>query len=217
MIRRNKKLIIITSIITLLPVLAGVLLWNSLPDTIATHFGSGGVANGYSSKAVAVFGTTGILLACHLLCAFVTGLDPRRKNITDKIYRLLLWICPIMSVINNAMIYAIALGYTGFNAERIACVMMGILFLVIGNYLPKCRQNYTIGIKLPWTLDNEENWNRTHRMAGWLWIAGGVVMLISTFQQVMSQVVVILSLTMIMVLVPTVYSFIIYVKQLKEQ
>ena len=58
---------------------------------------------------------------------------------------------------------------------------IGVLFMIIGNYLPKCKQNYTMGIKLPWTLDDEENWNRTHRFAGFLWVAGGVVIAINAF------------------------------------
>lgn len=65
------------------------------------------------------------------------------------------------------MIYGNALGYKDvINLNLWTNVLLGIVLIVVGNYLPKCRQNYMIGIKLPWTLDNEENWDYTHRMAG---------------------------------------------------
>ena len=62
-------------------------------------------------------------------------------------------------------------------------LIIGILFVAIGNYLPKCKQNYTVGIRLPWALSSEENWNRTHRFASWIWIFGGVVFIFNAFLQ----------------------------------
>lgn len=180
MIKENKKTIIITAIVTLLPILAGVILWDRLPETMATHFGANSGADGFSSRAFAVFGLPLILLGVHLLCAFVTAADPRKKNISPKMYSLALWIAPVISLIVNAVIYAWNLGYQLWGAY-IVQLLAGVGVLVIGNLLPKARQNYTIGIKTPWALANEENWNRTHRLAGWLWMAGGLVIIILTF------------------------------------
>lgn len=90
-------------------------------------------------------------------------------------------------------------------------ILVGVVFIIIGNYLPKCRQSYTVGIKLPWTLDSEENWNRTHRMAGGLWMAGGaVLMLLSLLGQI--SVFIFLPVVLVMTLVPTVYSYLLYRK-----
>ena len=180
MIRENKKTIIITAIVTLLPILAGVILWDKLPETMATHFGTRSDADGFSGKAFAVFGLPFILLGVHLLAAFVTAADPRKKNISPKMYSLVLWLIPIISVIMNAVIYAWNLGYQ-IRVTYIVQLLLGVSFIIIGNLLPKARQNYTIGIKTPWALASEENWNRTHRLAGWLWTAGGLVILIFTF------------------------------------
>lgn len=86
--------------------------------------------------------------------------------------RLVLWIIPVTSLIVCCSIYANAVGIAvdiGFVANGI----VGLLFILIGNYMPKCKQNYTTGIKVPWTLHSQENWNRTHRLAGWVWIIGG--------------------------------------------
>lgn len=203
MIRENKKTIIITSVVTLLPILAGVILWDKLPETMATHFGTNNGADGFSSKAFAVFGLPLVLLGVHLLCAFVTAADPRKKNISPKMYSLVLWLAPVISLIMCSTVYAWNLGYQ-MNVTYIAQLLVGVGVLIVGNLLPKARQNYTIGIKTPWALANEENWNRTHRLAGWLWTAGGLVILILTFCGVSPGW--LIAVFAVIALVPCIYS-----------
>ena len=89
----------------------------------------------------------------------------------------------------------------------IISVCFALMFVAAGNYLPKCRQNYTMGIKLPWTLADEDNWNRTHRMAGYVWTAGGILMLIMGFFHLASLFFLVF---MAMVLIPSVYSMILW-------
>ena len=89
---------------------------------------------------------------------------------------------------------------------------MGALFVVIGNYLPKCKQSYTVGIKIPWTLNDEENWNKTHRLAGFLWVIGGVVIMATAFLGTFWLFFVVL---IPMVIVPFVYSYSLYKKSSK--
>ena len=95
-----------------------------------------------------------------------------------------------------------------------APMFCGVLFIIVGNYLPKVSQSYTVGIKLPWTLDDEENWNKTHRFAGFLWVICGILMIISAFLKI--RMVNTLVFLAVMVLAPTVYSFMIYVKKQKK-
>ena len=95
MMKANKKTLIITSIVTMLPVLIGIICWNRLPDVMATHFGFNNEANGFSSKAFAVFGLPLILLAVLWVGAFVTAHDPKRQNISPKMFSLMLWIAPV--------------------------------------------------------------------------------------------------------------------------
>ena len=167
MLKRNKGTIVLTTIMTALPVLLGLALWSRLPETIATHFDANVVPNGWSSRVFAVLGLPAFLVAAHLLCAFGTMMDPKRKNIQDKMYKLVLWICPVVSILVCTCVYLYALG-VDVDMARIAGLMVGVMFIIVGNYLPKCRQSYTMGIKLPWMLNDEENWNATHRFGGWL-------------------------------------------------
>ena len=216
MLKRNKKTIILTACITLLPMLLGLALWNRLPDTVATHFDINGDPDGWSSKAVAVFGLPAFLTVAHLLCVFGTTMDPKRKNIQDKMFKLVLWIIPVISVIVCGGTYFYALGYE-VDIARVTGTMVGVTFIVIGNYLPKCRQSYTMGIKLPWTLHDEENWNATHRFGGWLWMVCGAALLVLSVTGLLRDPAAFLVLVMAMVLLPAAYSYLYYRKHSGEE
>jgi uncharacterized membrane protein len=127
-------------------------------------------------------------------------------------FRLVLWICPGLSLLLSTLTYSVALGCE-IDVEVIMPLVMGVLFLVIGNLLPKCRQSYTMGIKLPWTLNNEENWNKTHRFGGKVWVAGGIVILATAF---IGSFWILMGVLLIMVTVPTLYSYLLYRKQTKD-
>lgn len=208
MIKQNKLKLILTSIATLLPVAIGLLLWKDLPDMIATHWGLSGEPDKYSSKAFAVFVLPLLLLAIHWVCVFATKLDPKHKDINPKMFSVVLWICPAISIVMNTMVYFIALGKE-IKFVFVVIAFMGLLLTVIGNYLPKCRQSYTMGIKLPWTLDNEENWNKTHRFAGALWVIGGIVLCATA---IFESFIIFFSIMAVMVIAPTVYSYLHYKK-----
>lgn len=202
----NKKMLLLTSVVTLIPIIIGILLWSQLPDSIPTHFGMDGAPNDWSSKGFTVFGLPLFLLGLHLLCVGATSQDPKYDNMSEKLFSLVLWICPVTSLLLVVSCYGAALGYE-MNITKYVMAVMGILFVIVGNYLPKCKQNYTMGIRIPWTLDNEENWNKTHRMAGFIWVAGGILIIINAFLKYTWLFFVI---TIVMVLVPIMYSFLYY-------
>ncbi len=209
MIKKNLPKLIITSLITLIPIIIGLILWDKLPDQVPVHWNMKGEVDGLATKVQAVFVMPLVLVAVHWLCFFGTNLDPKKKNINDKMFTLVLWIIPLLSLLVNSMVYATALGHD-MNVEVIMPLFMGALFIIIGNYMPKCKQSYTMGIKLPWTLDDEENWNKTHRMAGFLWVIGGVVIMATAF---LGAFWIFFILLIPMVIVPTVYSYLLYKKK----
>lgn len=172
--KKYRRTIILTTFLTGLPILIGLILWSKPPDSIATHWGANGQANGWSSKVYTVFWGPCILMIIHLFAVFLTLNDPKKTNIHKKPMILIFWIVPVISILMNGIIYLTALGIK-VNISAAVSILMGILFILLGNYLPKLRQNYTIGIKLPWTLCSEENWYRTHRLGGKLFIIGGIL------------------------------------------
>ncbi|MBQ2901726.1 MAG: SdpI family protein [Agathobacter sp.] len=206
--KKNLKTMIITSIIILAPIVAGLILWDKLPAEMATHFGENGEPNGWSSKEFAVFGMPLFLLAVHWFCAFFTGVDPKKENISNKMMTLVLWICPVVAIFGCGSTYMYALD-NSINTTAMGILLVGCMFLVVGNYMPKVKQSYTLGIKLPWTLNSEENWNRTHRFAGGIWMLAGVLVLVGGFAE---QFWVVFVAILLAVAIPTVYSYILFKK-----
>lgn len=204
MIKRYRNLLIITSIVILLPAVVGVVLWNDLPDTMATHWGTDNEANGWSPKWFAVFGIPAIMLALHWVCTIATAADHANRATNGKLTRLVLWIIPVFSLFAAGSVYPAALGRE-VDVRFLSQAVIGVMFIIIGNYLPKCRQNRTLGIKVKWTLESEENWNATHRLAGKLWVLCGAVMFVCAFLP--SAAAVTLVTLPLMVAVPVIYSY----------
>ena len=100
------------------------------------------------------------------------------------------------------------------NINFMANLLLGVIFIVIGNYLPKCRQNYTIGIKLPWTLSDTENWDRTHRFAGKIWMLCGVLEIIVGFLPIAQFEIVTIALILLATIPVAVYSYLLYRKKM---
>ena len=204
-IKINKKLVLFTSILILLPSLVGCVFWNQLPEEIPTHFNLLGQADGYNHKMSAIFGLPTLMLLMHWLLLFIMIKDPKSSNISSKIQLLIYWIIPFVSCLSMISIFGESLGYSMMSG-LLAQIFMGVVMIVIGNYLPKTRRNYIIGIRLPWTLENDENWSKTHRLAGKIWVLGGLLLFLNSFVQLYVYWVFFLTLFFV-VIIPSVYSY----------
>lgn len=205
MIKKYKWTLILTGIVTLSPVLFGILFWSQLPGEMPTHFsGAGNIVDGWSSKPVAVFGLPVFLLAMEWFCLLVTAADPKKKNISDKMIRIILWIIPVISVETAVCIYGTALDRK-IDVGMQTNVLIGILFIVLGNYLHKVKQNHSIGLRIPWTLNDADNWNRTHRFGAWVFIIAGIAMCINGYFKSLTVLGIIIAVT---VALPVLYSYI---------
>jgi uncharacterized membrane protein len=207
MFKRNKWHAIAASVVILLPALFGLIVWQRLPEQLPVHWGVNGQVDGYAPRAVAVLLMPLILLAVHWLCIFLTALDHRRAEQSPKMLRLVLWIIPVLSVFMNAAMYAVAFGMS-LSMGRALPVLFGVGFIIVGNLLPKCRQSRTVGIKIKWTLENEENWNATHRFGGRVWVIGGFAMLPALFLPEAVVGYVLLAIVLLLVMLPILYSYI---------
>jgi len=200
----------VTTLITLLSIVPALLLYHRLPEEVAIHFNAHGVADGWASRPVAVFALPLLLGAINLVLQFMLLTDPKRDT-GSQVFRLARWAIAPVSVVVNTLTLLIALDVP-VKIERIIPLTIAILFLVIGNYLPKSKQNYTIGIKIPWTLASTENWNKTHRLAGWVWSIGSLVIIIALLSGLPSMAL-FLAVTALMVIIPVIYSYLLYRKE----
>lgn len=112
-------------------------------------------------------------------------------------------------MITCVSIYGLALGMD-IDIGVIVNIMVGIMFIILGNYVHKVKQNYTVGMKLPWTLNSEENWNRTNRMTGWILILSGLLFLMNSL---LLKTEIVFAVILLVILVPMIYSFILYKKE----
>ncbi|MBR4473982.1 MAG: SdpI family protein [Oscillospiraceae bacterium] len=207
--KAEKRTMILTTLVCLLPLITGALVYNKLPESVPVHFDFNGEPNGWAGRAVAAFGLPSLMLAINLFLPFALNADPKRQNMSEALKNVVIWTIPVLSVICSGATLAKGLGYD-VKIEVILPVFMGLLFVIIGNYLPKTKQSYTMGIKLPWTLNSEENWNRTHRLAGFLWVVGGLIFIAMSF--IGWTLPVFLIVLAVMTLVPIGYSYMLYKK-----
>lgn len=203
---KNKKYWLITSAITLLPIILGLLLWDQLPDKLPTHFGIDGAADGWGSKGFAVFGIPAMWLSFHLITWGVTRLDQQNRGHNEKVLNLVGLTFPTMSIAFSVLLYTRALEIE-LDMSSILFPLLGLLFIAMGNWLPKVKQNSTLGIKIKWTLYNEENWNKTHRFAGFVWVIGGVLFCLMGFVPESALLWLLPLQVLLLAVVPTVYSW----------
>lgn len=210
MTKESKKTLVLTSIVCLIPIIAGLLLYNKLPDQVVTHWDMNGNPNGWQSKFVGVIVFPGILFLINLLFPVLLKIDPKYKNTSSKVRNLLHWIIPIVCLFASTITLSAALG-VDVKVQIYAPLFLGLIFVIIGNYLPKMGQSYTVGIKIPWTLNDEENWNKTHRMAGFLWVIAGILMIITAFFPF--RVYAFIVFFILAVIIPIIYSYLLYAKK----
>lgn len=208
--KKDKKFILLSTIVCLLPIGMYLAVYDKLPAQMGMQWDFEGNVNWYAPKAMAVFLSPSILALLHLVSVFTRRNDPKKEHTSLAIQVIMDWLIPILSI--PVSVYSI-LQNTGTSVRRtIPLVAIGLILILAGNYMPKIRQNYTIGIRIPWTLNNSHNWNKTHRMAGYLWIVGGIIFIMGSFVIRESTVLFAVSLAVlaVMILVPFIYSYLLY-------
>jgi uncharacterized membrane protein len=211
--RKIDKTMLITTLVCLVPLILSAFLYGRLPDQIPIHFNLAGEADNYASKVFGAFILPLLLALVNVFLQFVLNNDPKRDQ-GQPLRDMSKWLLPIFSILLTPITLFKAMGYD-IRIERVIPVLVALLFLVIGNYLPKCKHNYTVGIKIPWTLASEENWNMTHRFAGWIWTVASILLLVSALTGWFVSVVVIASMAT-MIAGPVIYSFLFYKRADKE-
>jgi uncharacterized membrane protein len=199
-------------ILTILPIVYLLINWSRLPDQVPIHFDLGGDPNGYGSKLIYIFLPIGI----YLLMLVLPYIDPRKSNydiFSDTYFKLRLVLSLFLGIVDTIIIYNTLHGI-GKMGSLLPSVIL-LLFTLIGNYLGNVRPNYFIGIKCPWTLNSDEVWIRTHKLAGKLWFWVGLAGLVLLFIIKDSQMVLI-PVILVITIIPVVYSYIIYQKITKK-
>ena len=200
-------------IICLIAVVLSAIAFPYLPEQIPIHFNAQGIPDGFGSPLM-IFLLPAIMILVNALAEITKHADPKAANysyFTNHYYLLYLMINIFLLLVQLYLI-TYALEIVTFQITNVIVVAMGLLFVVIGNLLPKVKQNFFMGIKTPWTLADEYVWYATHRFSGKLWFALGLIMCACGFFPNNALVPVILISVIVAAVVPMIYSYIIYKK-----
>jgi len=183
-------------------------LWNSLPEKIPIHWNMQGEIDGWGTKDQLIVILLVLIVFVYTLLLVITMIDPKGKlgKMGKKLYHIKFLTMLVMSLIAVFILYS-AQNESGSNM-KILFVLMGFLIVGFGNYFPTLKPNYFIGIKTPWTLENETVWKATHQLGGKLWFFGGVVLtLLVLFLPTEVSFIVFMVGVGILAIVPTVFSY----------
>ncbi len=200
--------------ITVLPFIYLLIIYNQLPDQVATHFGSDGKADTISNKStlwlgMSVTGSIGIFT--YFLLRFLPRIDPKKtaKYSAGVFNKIAIAVALLLVCINFFIINAAQTGE--FKFIKTMPVLLGVFFIFMGNLLHSIKPNYFAGIRTPWTLESEETWRKTHQLGGKIWFAGGFIIVI-TGLAIPSPIntYVMVGLLFTMAIIPIVFSYVYY-------
>ncbi len=193
--------------------LSAVLLYPHLPTQVPGHWNIHGEVDAYYPKAFGAFFPPLLALGLYLMLLFLPLIDPKRSNYQrfSGAYTAIRWGLVFFMGVLYVVTILVALGYP-VKVGLAVKAMVSVLFLIIGNFMGQFRHNYFVGIKTPWTLANEEVWQRTHRLGAKIWVAGSLVCLAMAPVSAAWGAYVFFTSIMVMVIVPIVYSYLFFVK-----
>jgi uncharacterized membrane protein len=209
--KNSTKNLILALLLIAAPFAYAAYVYPSLPDTIPTHFNIKGEADAYGGKD-SIFLGPGIMavvgLFVFVLLSNIKIFDPKRyKAVDDGLYKkFALFTVAFLSLISFIIIFSAS--NHAITIGKLLLPAVGLAFAGFGWYMPKLHQNYFAGFKLPWTLENEDNWNETHKLAGKIWKYGGFAQAIAALLLPnMPGFMVFFCITLIMFIVPSVFSY----------
>jgi uncharacterized membrane protein len=208
MLKNNKLKLVISSLVILLPMLLGVIFWDSLTEKFEGNWNYG------VGKTMSVFGLPLIFLVFHWIMIFALSFDKNNKTQSPKAVGMLFWVIPVISFFCQGLFYMLMLEFNTELIYMLSLLGIGLCFILVGNYMPKFKRNYTMGIKMKWTFSSEKNWNATHRLSGKVWVLGGFVIMLASFLPITASMIASFVVFIAMLVIPTVYSWSYYKKEL---
>ena len=209
--RTSRKILtkadVITALLCLVGVIPGLVCYNRLPELIPIHFDINNQPDNYASKNIAIFAIPMLMTVLHLICCIAD--NSMGANSSKKLPRSVKWIVraiiPTITIVLQCVTVMFALDMTT-DIDIVCRLIIGIIYILLGNYLPKTRPNPTFGIRLPWTVTDEVVWSKTHRLGGWLMVPGGIIVIAAAF---LKAHIVFFAALFAPMIIPVVYSFVI--------
>ncbi|WP_343585163.1 SdpI family protein [Flavobacterium sp.] len=197
--------------IVLIPFIYLGTVWNSLPEIVPIHWNSKGEIDGWGNKFTLIGMLFILPVFTYLIMSVISKIDPKKKMslMGGKLYQLKFVLVLFMSILALFIIYSTK--SQSISIPSFIFVLVGALFVILGNYFKVIQPNYFIGIKTPWTLENQEVWKKTHLFAGKLWFIAGLIIIVGSLifeSSAFSKV--FLTIVFGIAIIPIVYSYLKY-------
>mgnify|MGYP001345730489 CR=1 FL=1 len=212
----TKLTTILVLILIAAAVIAGLVLWNQLPDPMASHWNENDEVDGYMGRFWGVWMMPLVVLGMAALFLVIPNIDPLKANI-EKFRGVFNLFIPAFMLYNHALTLAWNLGYQDFRMSAAMLPFMGILFIFVGYMLRQAKRNWFIGIRTPGTLSSDTVWDKTHRLGSWLFTASGVFAFAGSFFGGMTAVWLTLAPALGSAVFLVIYSFVMYQREMKGQ
>jgi len=190
-------------------VIFSLAVYSRLPDRVPVHWGVSGEPDRYGSRLEGAFLMPAIMIALWVLMTWLPSRDPRAANIAK--FRGSYDIVMAILLAFMAGVHVLALGNAlgwAVDITTVVLVGIGLLFVVLGNLLPRARSNFIFGIRTPWTLSSDTVWARSHRVGGYVMVGAGLLTIVAAFLGRPVGVAVALVSLFVASIVPVVYSYI---------
>jgi len=215
--REGRLFTVLSGLVVLLCLIAGFILYPQLPEQVPSHWNAAGEFDGYMGRLGGAFFMPAIMLGLFIMLMIIPKIDPKKRNYQSmgKVYSVVVFAIIIFMGAIYAGTIAAVYGHP-MAVPRIAMLGVGLLLIILGNYMGKIKYNYTFGIRTPWTLASEKVWYKTHRVMGPLWVVGGLILLPVGFLPSSWTMPLIVGVSVVLSLGSMGYSFIVYRKMLKD-
>ena len=201
-------------VIAVVALAISIWVYSSLPPTVATHWNLRGTPDGFSSRFVAVAIGPLVIVGITLLFNVLPKVDPRRENYARFLstYWLFANAVIVFMLIVHGIVIATGLGYS-VRIDRLMPLFIGLLFVVIGNYLTRVEPNWFVGIRTPWTLSSDTVWRKTHRTGGWLMVIGGLALAAGAFLPHGGLLPLLIGTVVVVAVIPIVQSYVLWKRE----
>lgn len=208
----------ITLALLVLTIAASVFFYNNLPERIAIHWNYAGQVDGYGSGQTQAIVFPLLIIGMYLLFLLIPYLDPKKERYEqfNKIYHIFKSIIMGLIVVIYMIIGLNGLGYN-LPVGVIMPGLIGLLFIVLGNYLGKIKMNWFMGIRTPWTMSSENVWNKTHRFGGKMFILAGLLMIAQIFLPLNFRLPVFIFSIAVILFGTVGYSYLVYLREKKNK
>ncbi|WGD33745.1 SdpI family protein [Olleya sp. YS] len=200
-------------IIIVLPLIYLGYIYNSLPETVPTHWNASGEIDGYGNKSTLWLITLLLPVLVYVIMTVVPKIDPKKKIATmgKKYNQLKFFLVLFMSILALYIIHSAK--SQSLSNPNVIYILIGLLFTFLGNYMKTVKPNYFIGIRTPWTLENETVWKKTHQLGSKLWFAGGLlIVFVGLIFKNETAATLFLVIVIILTIIPLLHSYLEYKK-----